>query len=101
MELIPQPYKNIYDWVSRIDGNVWMNKPMFLMATSPGARGGQGVLNLAAMNYGFANKNTIAQFSLPSFYQNFSNEEGISEAALDVKFREQLSVFLEAVTSSS
>ena len=37
-------YKNIYDWVSRIERNVWENKPMFLLATSPGGRGAKTVL---------------------------------------------------------
>jgi NAD(P)H-dependent FMN reductase len=25
-------FKNIFDWMSRIDKNVWQNKPMLLMA---------------------------------------------------------------------
>ncbi|MDA3929817.1 MAG: NAD(P)H-dependent oxidoreductase [Prolixibacteraceae bacterium] len=32
-------FKNIFDWVSRIEKNVWMNKPMILLATSPGVGG--------------------------------------------------------------
>ena len=27
-------FKNIFDWISRIDKNIWHNKPMFLLATS-------------------------------------------------------------------
>ena len=37
-------WKNIFDWISRIDKNVWQNKPMVLLAASPGPRAGQGVL---------------------------------------------------------
>ena len=37
-------FKNIFDWMSRIDGKLWNNKPMLLMATSPGGRGGATVL---------------------------------------------------------
>ena len=33
-------FKNVIDWASRIDKAIWMHKPMFLTATSPGARGG-------------------------------------------------------------
>ena len=33
-------FKNIFDWMSRIDGKLWNDKPMLLMATSPGRRGG-------------------------------------------------------------
>ena len=31
-------FKNTFDWLSRIDGKVWRNKPMILLSTSPGAR---------------------------------------------------------------
>ncbi len=40
-------FKNIFDWMSRIDNNLWSNKPMLLMATSPGGRGGLSVLEIA------------------------------------------------------
>ena len=33
-------FKNIFDWASRIEKSMWLNKPMFLLATSPGGRGG-------------------------------------------------------------
>jgi chromate reductase len=90
-------FKNIYDWVSRIEQNVWNNKPMLLMATSPGARGGASVLNLASSNFKYANSNTIATFSLPSFYENFSVEEGIKDEGLEKLFKEQLNQFNQAL----
>ena len=40
-------FKNIFDWISRIEKDVWANKPMFLLATSPGSRGGATVLDIA------------------------------------------------------
>ena len=40
-------FKNLFDWMSRIDGKLWSNKPMLLMATSPGVRGGASVLEIA------------------------------------------------------
>ena len=86
-------YKNIYDWVSRIDTSVWMGKPMFLLATSPGRRGGQSVLELATNNYKHGNKNTIASFSLPSFQENFSVNLGITNEELEKEFNEQLELF--------
>ena len=89
-------YKNIYDWASRVRKNVWMDKPMFLLATSPGARGGQAVLGAALTTYSYANKNTIASFSLPEFQKNFS-EEGINNSELKEKFQEQLNIFAGAL----
>ena len=40
-------FKNAFDWMSRIDGKLWSDVPMFLMATSPGGRGGATVLEIA------------------------------------------------------
>mgnify|MGYP003685472847 CR=1 FL=1 len=90
-------YKNIYDWVSRIEKDVWLNKPMHLMATSPGGRGGQFVLETATKGYKFANSNSISTFSLPSFMQNFSDEDGIKDEALKTEFEAQLAIFKMAV----
>jgi NAD(P)H-dependent FMN reductase len=40
-------FKNIFDWSSRIIKDVFQQKPMLLMATSPGTRGGASVLEIA------------------------------------------------------
>jgi len=40
-------YKNLFDWVSRIDMKVYQDKPMIMLATSPGAGGAQSVLAAA------------------------------------------------------
>ncbi|MEM6386111.1 MAG: NAD(P)H-dependent oxidoreductase [Pseudomonadota bacterium] len=37
-------WKNIYDWMSRIDQKVWQDKPLVLLAASPGPRAGANVL---------------------------------------------------------
>ena len=33
-------FKNVFDWASRVEKDMWQNKPMLLLATSPGKRGG-------------------------------------------------------------
>lgn len=88
-------YKNVYDWVSRIDMNVWQGKPMFLLATSPGPRGGQGVLGVVEPGIKWSNKNQISTFSLPTFHDNFS--DGISNEELKVNFESELKKFIEAL----
>lgn len=90
-------YKNIYDWVSRIEMNVWGDTPMFLLATSPGGRGAKGVLALASSSYRRSNKNTIAEFSLPSFNNNLNAETGISDETLKNEFNNQLNIFTKAL----
>ncbi len=90
-------FKNIMDWVSRLEGSIWEDKPMFLMATSPGGRGGKSVLDLASNSFKHMNKNTITSFSLPSFNQNFSEENGITDDDLLETFNQQLNTFKDSL----
>ncbi len=82
--------------MSRIDGKLWNNKPMLLMATSPGARGGATVLEIAKGRFPFMGGNIIADFSLPSFNDNFvdgkiTNEEINKQLLVEVeKFTKNL-----------
>ena len=87
-------FKNIMDWVSRMEGSTWDDKPMFLMATSPGARGGATVLDIAVNKFKWMGKGAITSFSLPFFNKNFSEEEGIVEEGLAKVFREKLEEFV-------
>ena len=64
-------FKNTFDWLSRIEGKVWRNKPMLLLSTSPGARGGQSVMNMAMSRFPFNGGNIIASMTFPSFKENF------------------------------
>ncbi|MEM6610169.1 MAG: NAD(P)H-dependent oxidoreductase [Pseudomonadota bacterium] len=41
---VTSAWKNIYDWMSRIDMKVWQDTPFVLLAASPGPRAGQNVL---------------------------------------------------------
>lgn len=87
-------FKNLYDWTSRIDMNVFGQKPMLLMSTSPGPRGGASVLNLASETFPWFGGNIIAKFSLPSFGQTFDVEKGvIVDADADRQLREQVALW--------
>ncbi len=37
-------WKNVFDWMSRIDMKLWQGKPVAMLAASPGARAGANVL---------------------------------------------------------
>ena len=89
-------FKNAIDWLSRINQKVWKDKPMFLMAASPGPRGGATVLNTANMAFPFFGGNVIADFSLPSFYDNFS-KEGLTNEALNETLNQKIQRFQEAI----
>lgn len=90
-------YKNLFDWVSRIQMNVWDSKPLLLLATSPGGRGGANVLKAAVEIYGRMG-NSVVDFSLPSFYKNFG-DEGITDAELMTEFNTQLQTFQRNLAS--
>lgn len=68
-------FKNTFDWLSRIEGNVWRNKPMLLLAASPGARGGQSVLEIALGRFPYQGAKIVSSMSFPSFYDNFIENE--------------------------
>lgn len=75
--------KNILDWTSRIKNRkIFNGKSIFLMATSPGARGGTTVLESAKMLFPYWGANIKASFSLPEFYKNFDFEKGVTNSVL-------------------
>lgn len=76
-------YKNITDWVSRIKGRKLFNgKPVFLMATSDGVRGGQSVLEIATQRLPRDGAEVLETFSLPEFSMNFEKNKGVTNPLL-------------------
>jgi len=75
-------FKNIFDWMSRINGKTFQEKPMLLLATSPGARGGSSVLEIANKRFPFQGGVVKGSFSLPNFNDNFDAERGITNEVL-------------------
>lgn len=87
-------FKNIFDWCSRKHKDVFQQKPMFLLATSPGGRGGASVLEIAKNNLPRYGANIVATFSLPSFYENFDVDKGqISNSLLDNQIKDLVKEF--------
>lgn len=70
-------FKNILDWTSRINAKTFQQKPMLLLATSPGARGGLSVLEIASKRFPFQGAELKGIFSLPTFFENFDAVNGI------------------------
>ncbi len=70
-------FKNLFDWNSRVNPKQFQEKPMLLMATSPGKRGGSFVLESAKNAFPFHGALIKATFSLPFFEENFDTEKGI------------------------
>jgi chromate reductase len=83
-------FKNILDWTSRINPKTFQEKPTLLLATSPGARGGSSVLNIAVNRFPFQGATVVGSFSLPSFNDNFEEASGITNPELKAQFLEVL-----------
>ncbi len=88
-------FKNLYDWSSRVDYQVWADKPMLLLATSPGGRGGQTVLEAAAATFPRMGANLLGTFSLPSFQENFAEADGIKDGELAAEFGRAVEAFAD------
>lgn len=89
-------FKSAYDWLSRIDKKVWKDKPMLLMAASPGGRGGASVLQTAMVTFSRMGAKIVADFSLPSFSANFS-EEGITDTELRAALNGKIQLLQKAI----
>ena len=84
-------FKNIFDWVSRItERKVFGLKPMLLMATSPGPRGGASVLEIAKARFPRSGAELIDTFSLPDFYENFNDAKGIVNLELRLQLENKI-----------
>ncbi len=86
-------FKNILDWTSRIDNKTFRQKPMLLLATSPGARGGATVLEIATKRFPFQGAEVKGSFSLPTFYENFDVVNGI----INPEFKNQLMEIINSI----
>ncbi|MCY4298949.1 MAG: NAD(P)H-dependent oxidoreductase [Flavobacteriaceae bacterium] len=84
-------FKNILDWISRIESDVWLNKPMLAMATSPGKRGAIGVLEMFYSRYSLVNGNLLGKFSLPYFSKNFDEAKNL----LNEPYHSELGLLIE------
>lgn len=72
-------FKNAFDWLSRMESKVWRNKPMLLLSTSPGGRGGQSVMELALNRFPRNGGNIIGHSTFPSFNNNFIDGEIVDQ----------------------
>lgn len=81
-------FKNLFDWLSRLESNFLQDKNVFLLATSPGARGGQTVLDTATERFPRHGAIILASFSLPKFNENFQLEIGLLGEKMNDQYRQ-------------
>ena len=93
-------FKNIYDWISVIEADVWCSTPILLLSTSTGTRGGKTVLETAHNRFSRNYKFKIPFFSLPNFNNNFDSAEGIIDIRLNQDFQAALIDFENIINES-
>ncbi len=91
-------FKNIIDWLSRVDRNYLSGKKILLMSTSPGARGGKNALEFAKGALPYMGGTVVESFSFPSFQENFDVETNtITNPTLALGVGEVIASFLQEV----
>ncbi len=84
-------WKNIYDWMSRIDMAVYQNKKVIMLAASPGPRGGAGVLGAATMSAPFFGAELVGSLGIARFHDNFDANTGeLSDLDLNAQLEKLL-----------
>jgi NAD(P)H-dependent FMN reductase len=83
-------FKNLWDWMSRLGTpQIWHDKPMFLLATSPSRRPESNVMKVSKFLFPLFGANIISSFNLPSF-NHFFKDETIIEPESKAEFELQL-----------
>ncbi|TSE07153.1 MULTISPECIES: NADPH-dependent FMN reductase [Aquimarina] len=91
-------FKNIIDWLSRLDRNFLEGKKILLMSTSPGKRGGVSSLEYAKNVFPRFGAEIIESFSFPSFYDNFSVESNtVTDETLLLGLNQVISTFAHQI----
>lgn len=86
-------FKNLIDWLSRLDRNFLEGKKVLLLSTSPGKRGAISAMEQAKGVLPRFGAEIVATFSLPSFYDNF--KEGVLiEPNIKKEYQEVINQFL-------
>ncbi len=90
-------FKNLVDWLSRLELNFLDNTKIFLMSTSPGRRGASSSLSIVEDLLPKFGGEIVSTFSLPSFRHNFEDGKGITDEELAGKHQEALEQWLKSL----
>ena len=92
-------FKNIIDWLSRLDRNFLAGKKILLMSTSPGVRGGAAALEYCKTIFPRFGGQVVQSFSLASFRDNFKDGKILNEV-LELGIDDVLTSFSQEVEES-
>lgn len=72
----PAAWKNLFDWCTRIEKQIFQGTPMILLSTSPGGRGGATVMELALNSFPRFGTDIKAHLSIPNFNDHYDKDRG-------------------------
>ena len=67
-------FKNLIDWMSRMDKQFLGNNPTVLLSTSPGSKGGANALERVAPSFKYWGAEVVGQYSVPFFKEAYDKE---------------------------
>jgi len=92
-------YKNLFDWATRIDRDVFQNKPSVYLSASPGPGGAANMLATAIGSASYFGGNVIASVSVPRFHDNYDVEAGvITDAELHTALVQAMQLLRDAIS---
>lgn len=94
---LPAGFKNMVDWLSRNPEKVFRGKPVLLMSTSPGGRGGRGVLDHLESTMPYWGAKLDGIFSLPKFGEHYS-EQGLADE-YDDDLNDKINILLKSINT--
>lgn len=89
-------FKNITDWLSRLQRDFLKDKKILLISTSPGARGAKSSLEYNKNIFGRFGGEVVESFSLPSFKDNFQDGK-LTNEVLDMGIEDVLTTFAHQI----
>lgn len=90
-------FKNVLDWLSRVERKFLEHTKIMLMSTSGGKRGGIGSLEVVKNILPRFGGEIVSTFSLPEFSNTFDETKGIIEPDLASTHQEALQTFLKSL----
>ena len=82
-------FKNLYDWASRTQRQIFQQKPTLFMAASPGAGGAKSVLAAATQSAAYMGADLVDSISVANFDDVFDREhQQIKDAAVFIQLQQ-------------
>ena len=84
----PVVFKNLIDWLSRVDYNIWQKKPTLLLTCSPGDRGAANSMAFAESYFPRMGADITGTLKFPNFHDNFKENRVVNEELADALHQE-------------